>query len=104
MSQYFLCSIFNVESFRKELLSNFPGKLALPTPWISRQIHCTDCSVGTVVKFLHLVGDSINVVGRLIVSCDGVLVRKQNGLSFLLISCVRALFSSFAETRSAFVL
>ena len=38
------------------------------------------------------------------ISCGGVDARKQNGWSFALISCMRALFSSFAETRSASVL
>ena len=38
------------------------------------------------------------------ISCGGVDARQQNGWSFALISCVRALFSSFAETRSASVL
>ena len=38
------------------------------------------------------------------ISCGGVDARKQNDCIFALISCVRALFSSFAETRSASVL
>ena len=41
---------------------------------------------------------------RLMISCGGVDARKQKGWSFALISCVRALFSCFAETRSASVL
>ena len=41
---------------------------------------------------------------RLMISWGGVDARKQNGWSFALISCVRALFASFAETRSASVL
>ena len=38
------------------------------------------------------------------ISCGGLGVRKQNGWNFAFISCVRALFSSLAEKRSASVL
>ena len=37
------------------------------------------------------------------ISCGGRDVRKQNGWNFAFISWVRALFSSFVETRSASV-
>ena len=41
---------------------------------------------------------------RLMTSCGGRDARKQNGWSFAFISCVRALFSSFAEIRATSVL